>query len=116
LPITRWQLEISGVVAAHRLRIVAGQNARPRRPAARRVVELREAQAARREAIQVRRLNLSAVTAGIREAHVIGDDKQDVGFGRGRLGRGSQQGGRSHPQKCNMFFHWFHWLIVSFHC
>jgi hypothetical protein len=38
----------------------------------------------RRELIEVRRLDFSAVTAEIREAHVIGDDDKDIGLIRRR--------------------------------
>ena len=47
--------------------------------ATRRVVELREANAALRERIDVRRGNLAAVAAEVGEAHVIHEDDEDVG-------------------------------------
>src|SRR5437868_3665439 len=70
-------------VLAHRadadlMRILPRQQRSPRRAAARVVVELAEAHAALRERINVRRVNLTAVASEIGEAHVVGDDEDDV--------------------------------------
>ena len=46
------------------------------------VGQLASQKSVRRQLIQIRRLNLAAVAACIREAHVVGDDEENVGFGR----------------------------------
>ena len=63
---------------ARLVRMQAGQQRCARRAAARRVVELREAHAVRGQAVEVRRADLAAVAAEIREAHVVGEDQHDV--------------------------------------
>src|SRR5207247_7979475 len=60
------------IFTGYLLGVVSGEDRGPRRPAPRRVVELREAQAILRQCIEVRRGNLAAVTARIGEAHEIG--------------------------------------------
>ena len=57
----------------------------PRRAASRRVVELREAQAVRRQAVEVGRLDLAAVAADVREAHVVVEDQHDVRLFHSRI-------------------------------
>ena len=66
-------------IAPDLLRVVAGENARPRRPAASRIVELREAQTTAGQPVQIRGLYLASITTGIRKSHVIGHNHQDVG-------------------------------------
>ncbi len=66
-------------VPPHLLSVIAGQQGSTRWPAAGRVVELREPQPACGQRVQVRRGNLAAVAAGIREAHIVGEDDDDVG-------------------------------------
>src|SRR3954454_138552 len=61
------------------VRMQAGQQRGARRAAARGVVELRVTQPVRRKTIEVRRLDLAAVTANVRKAHVVVEDEQDVG-------------------------------------
>ena len=61
------------------MRMQAGQQRGARRAAAGGVVELRIAQAVGRQAIQVGRLDLAAVTADIGKSHVVVEDDQDVG-------------------------------------
>ena len=63
----------------------------------RRVVELREAQAAGGQLVEVGRGDLAAVAADVAEAHVVHQDDDDVGFGR--LGfSGSKCGWQSQQQ------------------
>ncbi len=64
------------------VRVQAGQHRRPRRAAARGVVELREAQPVGGEAVEVRRLDLAAVAADVGVAHVVVEDQHDIRFGR----------------------------------
>ena len=66
------------MIAPHLLRVVAGQNRRPRRPTACRVVKLCVPQAVLRQPIQMRRFNLATVTAQIRVPQVIGHDHQYI--------------------------------------
>ena len=66
------------VADARLVRIQAGEQARPGRAAAGRVVELREPQAAGGQPVEVRRVDLAAVAADVREAHVVGEDDDDV--------------------------------------
>ena len=66
------------VTHAGLVRVEAGDQRRARRAAACRVIELREPQPIRGERIQRRRPNLAAVAAKVGEAHVIGEDDEDV--------------------------------------
>ena len=66
------------------LRVIAGEHRRARRPAARGVVELREAQTAFGERVEIRRLDFAAVTTEVGIAEVIGKDEKDV-WPRGRF-------------------------------
>jgi hypothetical protein len=78
------------------MRIEAGEEGGPRGRAARGVVKLREAQAALREGVEVRRRNFGAVATEVGEAHIVGEDDDDVGAGgrwRGRAGGGRRRGG-----------------------
>ena len=63
---------------ARLVRVKPRQQARPRRAAPRRVVELGEAQPVRRQRIQVGRPHLPAVTSQVREPHVIRHDQENV--------------------------------------
>ena len=60
------------------MRMESRHQGRPRRAAERTVVELREAHAAGGQAVQIRRLDLAAVTAEVGVAQVIGQDQHDV--------------------------------------
>ena len=60
------------------LGVIAGENARSRRPAAAGVVELSKPKSATRQSIEVRRPNFASVATRVREPHVIGNDHQDV--------------------------------------
>ena len=62
----------------HFLRVIAGQDRGARRPAAGGVVELREAHPLPGERVQVRRGDLAAVARRVGEAHVVGEDEQDI--------------------------------------
>ena len=73
----------AGRVHPHLLRVMAGHQRRARRPAAARVVELREPDPARRQAVEVRGGNLAAVAPDVREAEVVGQDHEEVGAMRG---------------------------------
>jgi hypothetical protein len=90
-----------GTVVGHHVphaglvRIEAGEQARPRRATARGVVELREAEAVGGECVECGRVDLAAVAAEIGEAHVVGEDDDDVGL----LGRGRGSGGQGSDQR-----------------
>jgi len=86
---------VGQAVAVHRLRVVAGEQRRAGGPAAGGVVALREPQAARREGVEVRRVDLAAVDAEVGETEVVGQDHEDVGprWLRPAAG-GGNQGGR----------------------
>jgi hypothetical protein len=60
------------------MRMQAGQQRGSRGAAARRVVELRVAQSAERQAVEIGRFDLAAIAADIREAHVVVQDDQNV--------------------------------------
>src|SRR5947207_1487635 len=66
-------------IATDLLSVVASEDARSRRPAARGVIELGETQAAACEPIQIRSLYLASIIPGIRKSHVIGHNHQYVG-------------------------------------
>ena len=74
------------------LRVVAGQQRAARGPAARGVVELSEAQPVAGKGIEVWGGDFAAVTAGVGETHVVGEDEDNVGLCR--RGGGVQQRGR----------------------
>ena len=67
--------------------VKAGKQGRPRGTAARAVVELAESDAPLGQAVEVRRGDLRAVAADVREAHVVGHNQDDVGPS-GLSGRG----------------------------
>ena len=79
------------VADAGLVRVEAGQQAGPGRAAAGGVVELGEPEPAGGERVQVRRADLAAVAAEVGEAHVVGQDDDDVGP---RRGIGGRRGGR----------------------
>jgi hypothetical protein len=60
------------------VRVKSRQKTRARRTAAGSVIELREAQSASRQAVQVRRPYLSAIAADVGEAHIIREDQDNV--------------------------------------
>src|SRR5262249_9641455 len=60
------------------LRVITSQNRCPRGPTAGGVIELCEAQAIFGQLIEIRRLNLAAVTADVCKAEIIGQNDQDV--------------------------------------
>ena len=62
------------------MRVQAGQEGPAGRAATRRVVELAVAEAPGRQAVQVGGVHFPAVTAQIREPHVIVEDQYDVGL------------------------------------
>ena len=74
-PLLRW-------IAIHLLRVVAGHETRPRRPAARRVIHLGQAQAARSKSVEIGCRNLAAVAADVRKAQIVREDENDVRFCR----------------------------------
>ena len=61
------------------MRVKAGQQSRTRRAAAGGVVELREAHAALRQRVDVRRVDLAAIATHVGVAHIIAHDEDDVG-------------------------------------
>jgi hypothetical protein len=62
------------------------------------IVELREANAVRREAVDVRRANLRAVAADVGKAHVVRQDEHDIRPGRlGGEGGDAQRGTEEKP-------------------
>lgn len=65
-------------VNAGLMRIQPGQQRRPHRPAAAGVVELRESRSARREAIDIRRRDLTGVAPEVGKAHLVDEDHDDV--------------------------------------
>ena len=77
-------------VHADLLRIISRHQRAACRPATRRVVELREAQPARRQLVEIRRRDLAAVTSEVRPAEVIDEDEHKV---RLRMQRGGKQQG-----------------------
>ena len=79
-------------VPAHLLGVIPGENARPGWPAPGGVVELGEPQAAVGQPVQVGRRDLPSIAACVREAHVVGDDEDNVRLGR--HGRCRAIGGR----------------------
>jgi len=76
--VARLALVLGHVADARLVRVETGQQRGARRAAARGVIELREAQAVRRERVEIRRRNLAAVAAEVGEAHVIHEDDDDV--------------------------------------
>ena len=71
--------EAGDAVATYLLSVITGQQCRSSRPAPGGVVELSESQAVTGQSIQVRCLDLAAVTAQVREPKIIGQDQQHVG-------------------------------------
>ena len=82
-------------IAADRLRIVAGEQGRPGRPAAGGVVALREPQAAGGQAIKMGRVDLPTIRAQVGEAEIIGEDHDYVR----RRGLHSRQRHHCEPQR-----------------
>ena len=80
-------------IAADRLRVVAGEQCPTGRPAAGRVVALREPQAAGGQAIKMGRIDLAAVAAQVGKAEVVGQDHDHV------WRRGLRNGHRHHHHK-----------------
>ena len=67
-------------IAPPRLCVIAGENRRPRRPATRGVVKLREAQPLARKRVKIGRGDFPTIAPQIGIAHVIGKDDDDVWF------------------------------------
>src|SRR5271163_1388406 len=65
-------------IARGLLRVLAGEQAGPRRPAARGGISLSEAESLGREPVEIRRIDVAAVTSGVGEAHVVGENDQEV--------------------------------------
>jgi acyl-coenzyme A synthetase/AMP-(fatty) acid ligase len=65
-------------IAMDLLRIVPGEESATRGPATRGVVELGETEPVPRQRVEVWRLNLAAIAAGIGISHVIGQDEDDI--------------------------------------
>ena len=83
-----------------------GEQARARGMAFARVVELREAQPFRSQAVEIRRLDLAAVTPRIGGAHVINKDEQDVRPCRfGCRGRGERRSALEQEKIEQQMFH-----------
>jgi hypothetical protein len=71
--------EIGNHVAhAYPVRILAGENARPRWTASGRGIELRQAHAAGSQHVQIGSVDLSAEAAQVAVAQIIGHDQQDI--------------------------------------
>jgi hypothetical protein len=87
--------DIVEVAHARLVRVQAGQQARARRRAARRGVELREADAGACERVEVRGGNLAAVGTDVGPAHVVDEHHDDVrprdGAGRGRCAHAARR-------------------------
>ncbi|OQC18217.1 MAG: hypothetical protein BWX70_03550 [Verrucomicrobia bacterium ADurb.Bin070] len=64
------------------MRIKSGQQRGARRTAPSRIVKLREADAVRRQRVEVRRADLAAVTPDVGKPHIIRKDHDDVGLRR----------------------------------
>ena len=60
------------------VRMQPGQQRRPGRATARRIVKLCKTQTAFRQAIQIRRLDLAAVAAQVGKAHIVVENQQDI--------------------------------------
>src|SRR5579872_2926369 len=65
-------------VAAHLLRVVAGEQSGPRGPATGRVVKLGESQAVFRQSIEIGRLDLPAVATQVGISQIVGQNEDDV--------------------------------------
>ena len=76
--ITRRPAILDHVPDAGLVRIQSGEQRRARRTAATCVVELREAHAAGRKCVDVRRRNLAAIAPDVGEAHVVDEDDDDI--------------------------------------
>ena len=101
--VTRRALVEGHAPHARLVRIQPGQQRRAGRTAARSVVEVREAQAVRGEPVEVRSLDLAAVTAGVRVAHIVGHDDHDIGPGVGaKRGGGPKTARESARNKRNI--------------
>ncbi len=72
--------------AMNRLGIVAREQRRPRGPAPRGVVALREAHSPGGQAVEVRRVDLAAMRAQVGKPEVIGEDDDDIRSARSRIG------------------------------
>jgi acid phosphatase family membrane protein YuiD len=66
------------VTDAGLMRVKSREQCRARGTTARRIVKLREPNALPGQTVQIRRLNLTAVTTDVRETHVVGHNQQDV--------------------------------------
>ena len=78
--------------------VATGEEADARGVALGRVGELAESQPARREPIQVRRLDLAAVAAEVGVSEVVGHDDQHVGARRLGGGRAATEGNKEHRE------------------
>ena len=92
-------------IPADLLGVIARQDGRPRRPAPRGIIELREPQSAGRQPVQVRRPDLAAIATQIRVAQVIGHDDDNIGtrrtsrwIGSGWSRPGQQRGQDGHQR------------------
>ncbi len=83
-------LDAGDGIAPHLLGVVSGQQRRSRRPAAGRVIELREAETVFRQPIKVWRRDFAAIASRIREAHVVGEDNENVGSPGRRISSSSR--------------------------
>src|SRR5262245_2229705 len=63
---------------ARLMRVKPRQQRRPRRTATRRVIELSKAHAVSGKRVQIRRIDLAAVTTYVRKTHVVGHNDDDV--------------------------------------
>ena len=73
-------------IAPDLLGVIPREQGSPRRPAAGRVVKLREPQAARGQLVEIRRVDLAAVATQVRVPEIIGEDDNDIGTCRARAG------------------------------
>ena len=102
-------------IAADRLRVGAGEDRTAGRPAASGVIALCEPQAASREAVEVGRVDLAAVTAKIGIAEIIGQDHDHVGRRRhGGHTTGHGQCDREEPREHTMrTYEWSHGTALT---
>ncbi len=86
-------------VAPDLLGVIPGQEGRPGRPTASRVVKLGKTQPGRGQPIQVGRLDFASVTSQVRKPHVVRQDEDDVGRPDGRFLGAALSGSQDNQQE-----------------